>query len=328
MLASDITMVHSPGAHWLQPLICVALAGCAAAPRRAAPPLAPPPDAAWLIGDRGVRLYTDIQVPATPPAAAVYFVLGAEATSLEAYPQFLQSLRQAGIATAVLHARGTGFSDGLRGDLDDFELFLKDQRLGLEHLRKEIPGVPVFLFGHSAGAMFALELGAHPPFAVAGMVLVNPAYKMHYGEGMGPSAKDYVVYALNYVLRPSALTVDMNSSPERVRQPEDRREGLAMQQDPLVVRYFSMRFMFAQKKVMDRCLNNVAAVHAPLLLVQGSQDSLVDPSGNTEILQAAPDTSKTLLIAPLGGHGASAVETKAGEIVAWLREHSAGARQP
>jgi hypothetical protein len=84
-----------------------------------------------------------------------------------------------------------------------------------------------------------------------GVVLVNPAWKLNYAKGMGPTLCDYIVYAVNYLLRPSALTVDMNRSPSEVAFAPDREEAQAMQRDPLVVRYFSLRYLLTQRKLRD-----------------------------------------------------------------------------
>ena len=156
---------------------------------------------------------------------------------------------------------------------------------------------------------------------LAGLILVNPAYKMTYGEGMGPSLGDYVAFAFNAVFRRSVLTVDMNGNPSAVKNPADREEALRMQHDPLVVRYFSMRYLLAQREVMTACLKNAAAIDAPLLLVQGAEDALVDPRGNEEILAAAKMADKAKLVATKGAHGSTAVETVVDELVAWLRGH-------
>lgn len=91
-----------------------------------------------------------------------------------------------------------------------------------------------------------------------------------------------------------------------------------MQRDPLTVRYFSMRFLLGQKAVMDRCPANAAKVRAPLLLVEGAHDGLVDRRGTDEIFAAAGAADKARLVAREGGHGASAVETEVGAIVQWL----------
>lgn len=294
--------------------------GCASFPRLTRPPVDAPAGAEWVTGAGEVRLYTSTVLPDGAPVGVVSFVLGPGISSAPLYPRFVAALRAAGFAVAVLHPRGTGYSDGLRGDLEDFGQFLGDQRLGLAHLRRRFPSTPLFLFGHSAGAAFALELAATSTSPLAGLVLVNPAYKLVGAEGMTPSFGDYLVYAANAIFRSSALTADLNSRPSAVKDADDRAEAEAMQRDPLTVRYFSMRFLFAQKEVMDRCAANAAAATAPVLLVQGARDGLVNPRGNDELLAAAKTTDKVKLIAPDGGHGSSAVETLVEALVPWLQE--------
>lgn len=303
----------------LGPWFALALVGCASFPRVTRPPGAPPAGAEWLQGRGGEQLFTATVLPAGEPVGVIFIVLGPEISAAPLYPVFAAALRDAGFATAVLHPRGTGYSSGLRGDLDDSELFLADQRQGLEHLRARFGPKPLFLLGHSAGAAFALELAATAGEPLAGVVLVNPAYKLLATEGMAPSFGDYLVYAGNLIFRPAALTVDMNSRPSAIAHPADRAEAEAMQADPLVVRYFSMRFMLAQKQVMDRCAKNATELSAPLLLVQGEKDGLVDPRGNDELLAAAKSPDKAKLQVPEGGHGSSAVELSAELIVSWLR---------
>lgn len=289
------------------------------------PPVEPPPEGAtWLQGAAGVRLYFSARVPPGEPWGVVHFVVGPEIGATEPYPVFTAALHAAGLATAVLHPRGAGFSDGLRGDLDDYGLFLGDLRLGLERVTAIFPGKQVFLFGQSAGATLALQVAATAEIPLAGLVLVNPAYKLIYGEGMGPSAADYVTYAFNALFRRSALTVDMNPDPSAVKNPADRAEALAMQRDPLVVRHFSLRYLLAQRRVMKACRRHAAAVDAPLLLVQGAEDALVDPRGNDEILAAGGTADRAKLVAPRGAHGATAVETVVEELLAWLRAHRRG----
>jgi len=277
--------------------------------------------ASWLQGAGGVRLYFATVVPPGDPWGVVYFVVGPEVGAAEPYPSFTSALLGSGVATAVLHPRGAGYSDGVRGDLDDYRLFLDDLQLGLEQVRRLFPGKAIFVLGQSVGATLALHVAAKAEPPPAGLVLVNPAYQMTYGEGMGPSPCDYVAYAFNALFRRSALTVDMNGNPSAVKNAADREEALAMQRDPLVVRHFSMRYLMAQREVMNACVKNAAAVDAPLLLVQGAEDALVDPRGNDEILAAARTADRVKLLAPRGAHGSSAVETVVEELVRWLEAH-------
>lgn len=287
------------------------------APRRTTAPIPPPPDAVFLRGRDDVRLYTRIDGPRT--RGVVWFVLGPETTAAPPYPRLTAALHDAGLATAVLHARGSGFSDGLRGDVDDFGRVLSDYRLFLEHLAAHTSRI--FLFGHSVGAALALEIAAGASSPAAGVVVVNPAWKLVYAEGMGPRFRDYLAYAINAVFRRSALTVDMNRAPSRVAFAPDRAEAEALQRDPLVVRHFSLRYLLGQRGVMARCPSNAAVLRAPLLLVQGAHDALVDPASFDALLDAAGTPDKSKLVAPDGGHGSSAVETMVAPIVSWVVAH-------
>lgn len=143
-------------------------------------PLIEPPQgsASWIQGARGVRLHFSAREPADEPWGVVYFVLGPEIGGMEPYPKFTEALLKSGIATVFLHARGAGFSGGARGDIDDYSLFLDDFRVGLEQVRAILPGKTAFLFSHSAGAALALPLAAKAGAPPAGIILVNPAYKM------------------------------------------------------------------------------------------------------------------------------------------------------
>lgn len=301
--------------------VAVALLGCASFPRMTEAPLQPPPPVEWLRGEGGVRLYSSSVRPAGTPVGVVLFVVHPEVGSAPLYPKLAAALRDAGFATSVLHPRGTGYSSGLRGDLDDYQRFLADHRQSLAEVRASFGATPVFVMGHSAGAAFALELAATDRGPLAGLVLVNPAYKLRNAEGLSPSFGDYLAFAWNMIFRPAALTVDMNSKPSAVAHPADRAEGEAMQADPLVVRYFSMRYLLAQRQVMDRCATNAALTSAPVLLLQGDQDLMVDPRGNDEILAAARNRDTTKLVVAGGGHGSSSVETMVEPLVAWLRAH-------
>lgn len=293
--------------------------GCASQPLRTTPPLAPPTGAMFLQTPDAVRLYTLIDGDGARGVA--WFVLGPEIGSRPLYPRFSAALRAAGYAVAIMHPRGTGYSDGPRGDNDDFAKIVDDYRRFAYELRTRFTGRPLFLFGHSAGAALALEVAATVDIPIAGLVLVNPAYKLSSADGMGPTFGDYVVYAANYLFRPAALTVDMNSQPLAVRDEDDRDEALAMQRDPLVVRYFSMRYLFAWGGVLDRCVKNAKKTRAPVLLVEGARDVLVDPAGSAEIYGAAATTDKQLLRSP-GGHGSSAVETVVAPLLDWFTHHS------
>lgn len=293
------------------------LAACVSYPKLLHPPIAPPLDAEWVDGGT-VRLYSRVDGP-TPPSHVVWFVLGPELTQAPLYPALTRALHDAGVATAQVHPRGAGYSDGVRGDTDFAEVVADLERFDAV-LAARFPGVPRILFGHSVGGALALQVAARPDAGAAGLVLVNPAYKRQASPGLAPTFGDYLTFMGNMIFRPAALTVDMNSRPELIAHAEDRAEAFAMQADPLTVRYFSMRAMASEGAVMDRCATNAAASRAPLLLLQGEEDGLVDPKGNDELLARSAATEKRRVLVPDAGHGSSTVEAAVQVIVPWVLE--------
>jgi alpha-beta hydrolase superfamily lysophospholipase len=204
-----------------------------------------------------------------------------------------------------------------RGDSDAYDVVLGDSERFLVELSQLAPG-PYFLFGHSAGAAFALHVASRSTHPIAGMVLVNPAYRLKASAGMTPSFGQMLQFAVNLVFRPAALTVDMNSNPDAILFPPDREEGLALQRDPLSVRFFSMRYLLAEQQVLKNSEVAIARIDAPVLFVEGVHDGLVDPTGTDALFRSAKSTDKARLTAPDGGHGSSAVETMVAPILEWL----------
>jgi alpha-beta hydrolase superfamily lysophospholipase len=73
---------------------------------------------------------------------------------------------------------------------------------------------------------------------------------------------------------------------------------------------------------MTGCAEHIALLDAPLLLVQGAGDVLVDPTGNDELVAAAKSKDKQKLVAPGAGHGSSAVESMISPLVDWVSKHT------
>lgn len=80
-------------------------------------------------------------------------------------------LAQIGIASIRYDKRGCGRSSGVYHDAGQTEL-LDDARAALHALRREVPGVPIFLVGHSEGTLMGVRLSLDE--TVDGLVLLTP----------------------------------------------------------------------------------------------------------------------------------------------------------
>jgi len=73
------------------------------------------------------------------------------------YDRTGEIFKDADIAMVGMDLRGHGLSDGKRGHTSPRETIFRDIDRLLEYCRKEYPGIPIFLYGHSMGGNIALD---------------------------------------------------------------------------------------------------------------------------------------------------------------------------
>lgn len=264
----------------------------------------------------GLRLYYSKYLPDTCRGIVVY-VTGITGLDSGRQTEFVDSLLANGFGVYFLHPRGTGYSQGRRGD-ENIKHFLTDYCDFTDTLRVRHPQVPFFLFGHSMSGAFAIEIAVRSPQSYSGLIAVNPAYKYKQSKGAGPRFGDYVKYAFYYIFAPGALVVDMVGDSSLMEHPEDAKEIASRMNDSLVVKKFSMRYMAASKRIMNRCIANARTLDLPLLLVYGEKDEIIEQSGHIEIYDNWKSSDKTLVKVKDGGHGYHVVVWSLEKIVEWL----------
>ncbi len=232
------------------------------------------------------------------------------------FQNFGKRLAANGYVVYLVYERGTGYSEGRRGDVKDFRLIIEDYQYLIHMLRALYPEQPLFIFGHSLGGAISVKLAAEPVEELAGVILLNPAYK--FKKTAGPSFFQMTAYGFNYLFRSSALTVDVTGDPERIINPKERAEVQLRLKDPLVVKKHSMRYMAGAKKVMDACEENAEKADVPLLLIYGEKDEFVDHEGSEAILFKWRNPDKTRIIIRDGGHGAYMADEVWADVLQWL----------
>jgi pimeloyl-ACP methyl ester carboxylesterase len=209
----------------------------------------------------------------------------------------------------VIHPRGTGYSEGKRGDVKDYDIFIDDFiRIINADIKKQNENHKVILYGHSISTALCLAI-QEDLSRINGIILVNPPFIMKKSKGMMPSLLDFLKYAGYMIFAPHSPIVNMAGDPRLIVDEEDRAEAEKRNKDPLLVKYISMYMMLESKKLLDQMAERSKKISCPLLLIYGSEDSLVDRQGcdkiftcwkgrkEYEIVKDGPHGSKTVLLA-------------------------------
>ena len=264
----------------------------------------------------GTRIYVYAYSPNANHQRTVYILSGITGINHLREMDLVRALAGAENRVVVIHPRGTGYSDGPRGDVGDFDKILADY---LAVINRDQGSGKRFLFGHSMSTAMAIAIAGQVR-DLAGTVLVNPPIRRKSSEGMTPTAGEYIKYALYYILAPHTPIVNMAGEPEKIKNPEERLEAEARNNDPLLVKYFSLYCMMNSQKLMDAMIGKSKHCDTPLLLLYGTTDSLVDKSGVDELFAAWKDNRKKYMLVDQGPHGKLTVLKAQAAIRDWIKE--------
>jgi lysophospholipase len=262
----------------------------------------------------GLRLFLYDYVPVDNYNSTIFIISGITGINHNREKDLIDLLSNNENRVVVIHPRGTGYSDGTRGDISNFDDFIKDFS---EIIRKDNDYGSkihkVFLFGHSMSTAVLLAAAANLQ-NIAGAILVNPPYMQKEAKGMSPSFGQYIEYGMYYIFAQHTPIVNMAGDPSKIENKEDRKESESRTNDPLLIKYFSLYMMSESKKTMDSMLDYSKKANYPLLLIYGEKDNLVDKKGCDLIYENWKCKNKEYKSIENGTHGKSTV-THAKEII-------------
>ncbi len=219
----------------------------------------------------------------------------------------------------VIHPRGTGYSDGKRGDISNFEDFINDY---IEIISNDkdylLEQHKIILYGHSMSTAISLAI-TDKLDNISGIILVNPPYMMKKAKGMTPGFSQYIKYVWYFLFEKHKPIVNMAGDPDLIENEEDRKESQSRVNDSLLVKYFSMYYMLQSRKTMNRMIDYSRKAYCPLLLVYGMKDNIVDKKGCDTIFKEWHHENKQLILIENGTHGKSTVISATDTIIKWMQ---------
>ena len=239
-------------------------------------------------GVRGLSIYTQAWLPEGETKAVALIVHGLAEHSGR-YMNVVNALVPRGYAVYALDHVGHGKSEGGRGVIERFDDYTDTLTTYLGMVKGRQPGKPVFLLGYSMGGLIAATYLLDHPSEVQGAVFSAPLVKV--GESV-PKAAILISKILSVIApRMGVLALDssaLSSDPEVVKAYAD---------DPLVFHGKTPARLGAEMlKAMQRVTAEVGKISVPFIVIQGSEDRLVDPGATRMLYDEAGSKDKTLKV--------------------------------
>lgn len=241
-------------------------------------------------GQSGLELYSQSWHPSGETKAALAIVHGVAEHS-NRYLNLVNGLVEQGYALYAYDQRGHGQSEGQRGYIESWSEYRLDFGSFLDLVRQREPALPLFAYGHSAGALIILDYLLHGSNALAGVVV--SASPIDSSKAASPAliatarllSRIWPTFSLKTPIDPSQLSCDA-----RVVQ--------AYQDDPTVFKVLTVRWGTEYLNTQNWVKEHASGINLPILIIHGGEDMLCAPEGSQNIYDQVSSVDKTLIIYP------------------------------
>jgi alpha-beta hydrolase superfamily lysophospholipase len=191
--------------------------------------------------------------------------------------------------------RGHGRSPGQRGHINSWDEYRGDGKTFLHMISKQEPNLPVFILGHSMGALIALDYLLHDPARLRGAIISGAPL-----EPVGV-AKPFLVLLARVLSRVwPRFSLPLGLDPKGISRDPDVVK--AYQADPLVHGKTTVRWGTEILQTIEWVKAHAADVKIPILLIHGGSDPLNSPDGTRNFFDKVTFPDKEMKIYPGSYH--------------------------
>jgi acylglycerol lipase len=213
------------------------------------------------------------------------------------YANVVNHLTPLGYAVYGFDLRGHGRSPGQRGHINAWDEYRGDVKNFLQMISKQETNLPVFLLGHSMGALIALDYLLHDPAGLSGAIISGVPL-----EPVGVAKPFLVMLARVLSLLWPHFSLPLGLDPKGISR--DPAVVKAYQADPLVHGKTTVRWGTEILKTIEWVKAHAAEVKIPILLIHGSSDPLNSPDGTRNFFEKVTFPDKQMKIYPGSVHEA------------------------
>ncbi|MDM9382154.1 lysophospholipase [Chlorogloeopsis sp. ULAP01] len=240
-------------------------------------------------GAGGLYLYYQGWLPEGQVKAIIAIVHGLGAHS-GLFDTAVQYLIPHGYAIYAFDLRGHGRSPGQRGHINAWTEFREDLHTFLTRIQERAINCACFVWGHSLGAVIALDYALHFPESLQGLILTAPAL----GKVRVPAFKVALGLMLSQIWPRFSLKVGI----KRGSSSRDPKVLTAYAQDPLRHEYGSARLateFFAAKNWVE---SHASDLKVPLLILHGCEDLITPTEGSLALFEQVSFPDKECHVYP------------------------------
>ena len=235
------------------------------------------------------------------------------------YAHVGRALNDAGYALFGFDLRGHGQTGGPRGHIPSLDVALQDIHQFVEFQKKNFPDIPIFLYGHSLGGLFALAYMIQYTDGVKGVTVTGVALRSPL---LDQKVKVAIVRVLGSLF--SSMIIPTGLDPSTIS-----RDPAVVQKyvnDPLVHGKSSLGLGKATLDAVNLCFTRAKDFSLPLLVMHGKRDTLVYPSGSEDFAKLAGETNKDVTLKLWDGlyheiHNEPEQEEVFKVMIKWLGKH-------
>lgn len=221
------------------------------------------------------------------------------------------------IAVYSFDLRGHGESDGPRMFVNSWQDFRNDLQTFIELVKSQEPEIPLFLIGLSLGGLLVLNHAQHHPDGLAGLIAVAPAVD---ASGVPPLVKMIVPLLARWMPKGS-----INPGLDLSHISRDRAAVQAYTSDPAFQTKTTPRLAFEVIKSMEETRSLAAQLKLPLLILHGTEDTIVLPNGSLAFYSQVGSSDKERLTYEGAYHNLFLEPNREdvfADIVRWIEKHT------
>lgn len=262
-----------------------------------------------------------------PDAFAILVIIHGMAEYSARYRSIVEQFAAQGIACFRFDQRGHGravVNEVERGDVPRFDDFVNDAVAVIEGIRGQYPGIPVFVWGHSMGAIVATltagRLAAQGPGKIRGVITSSVPIASF------DTYPSFVLRMFKFTAQIAPrLRLKRPFNPERLSR--NLEIGKVYAADVLVPRALTVRFLVGMYEASVACLKVARNLRMPWLALHGTADVMAPPIGSQRLIDALVSTDKQLRLWPEARHEVhNEIEPTRTEflecIVAWIKQRA------